>query len=371
MGILDFFEAHQSADKILQAFSGALCSVNRIISTGKNNGNKNILVLSLHRLGDTVFTIPTIKFLHEKFGADLVIACFPESAEIYKLVFDDLNFIFIDKRELKFGGRIASGELRNKIKGQKPKAVFDLTGTIYSASLLIGLQTENIYGVPQKYFRNLYTYYTEQRTEPHLIDLYFDVVRLIAPEADVALYRGYEAKVETQGRILINPFAGWKAKEWNPEKVLKLAESLSLEYDVALIYEKNNPGGSFFEKFRKNGGSIIETNSFGELIEAIKKSIFLIGSDSGPLYIANMLGISTFTIYSSSNPSYSLPYGNNNRYIAKRLECSPKPGKQFCYTKGGLQGCPSFECMNQLVFEEVYTKVKEFLKELNIKPKNH
>ena len=94
----------------------------------------------------------------------------------------------------------------------------------------------------------------------------------------------------------------------------------------------------------------------------------LISNDSGPIYIANILNKPTFTIYGPTNPEFSLPYGKYHRMIQKKINCTPEPGKQYCYTKAGLY-CPAYECMNQLRFEEVKDSVLKFISEIGIKTK--
>jgi hypothetical protein len=51
----------------------------------KNTENGKVLIISLHKLGDTIFTLPSIKLLNEKYSTERIkILCFPESKTIYK-----------------------------------------------------------------------------------------------------------------------------------------------------------------------------------------------------------------------------------------------------------------------------------------------
>ena len=94
----------------------------------------------------------------------------------------------------------------------------------------------------------------------------------------------------------------------------------------------------------------------------------IISNDSGPLYLANLLGKPTFTIYGPTNPEYSIPFGKNHDYIQKKIECSPEKNKQYCFTNAGRKGCPSFECMNKLTIDEVLKKLNEFLSRIEMYP---
>lgn len=369
MGILDYFEKHPFLDRLLAFIIGAICRFNRLMFSGHNQENDKVIIVSLHRLGDTVFTIPAVKALYKIHGNKITIVCFADAAEIYKLAFSDIEYLILQKNDFTHGGRIASPEARNKIAVLKPNTIYDITGAIFSVTLLSGIKYFKLYGVTTNYFKNFYTKYVIQRTTPHLIDLYFDIVSLVDPSADVKDYREFETKPVTGGVILIHPFAGWKAKEWNIEKVTALLLELDKEYDTALICASGQLDKSSLDFISENRLKLIETSSIGDLIENIKKCSLFVGSDSGPLYIAALLGKPTFCIYSSTNPKFSFQFGPNYRYVVKQLECSPLPDKQYCRANGGVWGCPSFECMNRLEYDEVKEKIKLFIKELKIEQK--
>ena len=121
------------------------------------------------------------------------------------------------------------------------------------------------------------------------------------------------------------------------------------------------------EQFVDRNIPVIQTTSIEELINKIKACSVFISNDSGPLYIANLLGKPTFTIYGPTNPDYSLPFGKFHKFVQKKISCSPN-GTQYCYLQAGLN-CPSYECMIQLSVEEVKVSVHEFLSDLGFKSK--
>jgi len=368
--MLDKLAKFPLLEKTTEKSVDALCRLLRKMYVGKNEGNKNILVVSMHRLGDTVFTIPSLRLLVEKYGNDVIVACFSECVSIYKLEFSNLRYIRVSGNDLKLKGRIASFDIRQKVKAVKPKIIFDITAAINSVTLIAGIRVESLYGISVKYFKNLYNYSVAERTLPHLIDRYFDAVRVAFPEASVEMYREFPVKIQEKGKILIHPFAGWKAKEWGEERFLKLTEELSRDYDVAMIAEKGKLKPESIEYLRGKKLELYETGNLDELIETIKKSIFYIGNDSGPLYIAALLGIPTFAIYSSSNPVYSLPYAPNHSYIIKKLDCSAKENEKICSARGGESGCDFYRCVSELEYAEVYKKIADVIKRLKFVKKN-
>ena len=128
------------------------------------------------------------------------------------------------------------------------------------------------------------------------------------------------------------------------------------------------PSGSLEEDTKSELSELdinfIETSSVDELIANIKHASLFIGNDSGPTYIASMLGVPTFTIYGPSNPEFHLPIGKYNEFVQLNLKCSPKTNEKLCFTNGGRNGCPSFECMKTLSVEEVRTKLNSFMNKI-------
>jgi ADP-heptose:LPS heptosyltransferase len=331
----------------------------------KNNSDR-VIIISLHRLGDTVFTIPAVKEIFKKYkNAKKVILCYHESKEIYKLVFNE-EIKILEKHDLMFGNRIAGSEARKKLRRLSPEIIFDLTGTITSATLIFNSNAKEIIGMNERIFKNIYSSCIGRRKIPHLIDTYLDVAELVSSferTNDVYQFAVSYGKIE---KILIHPFSVHKAKEWNISKFICLAEKLSKNFFVELISPANFLPLDIKEDAVQKGIPISITKTIAELITQIKKCSIFISNDTGPLYIANLLGKPTFTIYGPTNPEFSLPFGEYHNYIQKKIKCSPEPGHQYCFTLAGTY-CPAYECMNQLSVEEVYNQMQKFLDKLNPK----
>ena len=73
---------------------------------------------------------------------------------------------------------------RKLLESLKPELIFDLTGTITSASLIVSSKAKKIIGHNSKYYRAVYDHFTPIRNTPHLIDRYLDVVKLSIPIDD-------------------------------------------------------------------------------------------------------------------------------------------------------------------------------------------
>ena len=333
----------------------------RIICKAIAYKSGNIVVISLSKLGDTVFTIPAIKEIQKFYKRRLIIFCYSESVPIYNLRLVNVDFCTIEHKYFFFNRRIANSKVRKKLKSLRPEILFDLSGMMTSASVIFNSRAKKITGMNREQFKTIYDKYVPVRTKPHLTDTYLDVVAAVIPNIKREQIKIFPAEINKEGKILIHPFGGWEAKEWNLNKFVELAIRLKGEYEVCLISPEKKNLGDIITLLEKEKISVIQTRTVQELIREVEQCSVFIGNDSGPLYIAGLLGKPTFTIYGPTNSDFSHPFGEHHGYINKAIKCSPQSGKQYCFTNGGRFGCPAFQCMNLLQFDEVFSNVLQFV----------
>lgn len=330
--------------------------------------NEVIAIISFHKLGDTVFTIPAIREILRNFSDNkFIIFCFPESEPIYNRAFPEIETEIIDHNEFRFEERVARRSGRIKIRKYKPHIIYDLTGSIQSASLIFNIRAKKIIGINKEYFRQIYDVYAPIRNTPHIIDIYLDAIKGNIQIGNTESIKTFPIKSDkNNGRLLFHPLAGWASKQWGIDNFFELILQLS-EYDRTLIIAESDYNGSIINILAENGVKIVESKTIERLMEIIESHSVFIGNDSGPAHIASYLGIPTFIIYGPTNPIFSVPYGKYHESIQKNIWCTPKGNDQFCYTDGGKRGCASFECMKQLTVAEVKDKLLDFLNKIEIK----
>ena len=361
--IIKKLEKNKIFDLIFEFLSSTLLSLIR--NCTRKNLSGNIIIISLHKLGDSVFTIPAIMQIFEHFSnQNVYVLTFSENKNIYNTVLKEEYIIPLEEDGFFLGGRIASKNAIDILKNLQPNIIFDLTGNITSASLIAASKAKEIVGMNTKYCKTIYDVFIPIKNKPHLIDRYLDAVKVYLPLDESKIIKEFPIKFETEGKILIHPFAGWKAKEWNLNKFIELSDLLNEEYEVEIVSPENLIPEDIIHDIRDHQMPLSFTTSINDLVNKIKECSVFISNDSGPLYIANLLGKATFTIYGQTNPEFSLPFGKYHRYIQKKLTCSPN-GTQYCFTHAGLY-CPSNECMHQLSVNSVKIGVISFLKEIGI-----
>jgi ADP-heptose:LPS heptosyltransferase len=327
----------------------------------KRKKSNIIVIIALHRLGDSVFTLPAISNIIEFHKTNIYLICFTEIKSIYSLVFNSINFVEINHQDFFYNYRIAKSRTRRILKKLQAQTIYDMTGDVSSASLIFTDRASQIIGINEPYYRNLYTKFKCIRNRPHLVDNYLDGIRDIIP------IKKFIPEVRKQSnknfQIIIHPFASSKSKQWGLWKFIELARVLRQQYECTFVSLPGAIPNDVKEEILKHDIIIIETKSTAELIEVIKNGSLLIGNDSGAIQIADLLGIPTFTLYGPTNPEYHTPKYCNNQFVVRQLSCSPKTDDKWCFTHGGVF-CPSNECMIGLSFNEVKNDVLSMINNL-------
>lgn len=356
--ITSFIYRSRYLENIFSFFTNNILYLLRIFRFSRKGG-EGILVVSLHLLGDSVYTIPAIKHLRRDFPNETIhVLCYPTGEKLYKLFFSNIIIHTVTKGEFIFG-RFAKHSVRKAIRVINPRVIIDMTGAITSASSIF-LSGAKLTGMNLQYYRKIYDDFTPLRTTPHLMEMYMDPIRnILKNPVDNALYE-FESNINRIDKILIFPFAGWKAKEWSFENFIEIGKWLRQKYIVEFVAEPNQLLPKMRDELDSNGFKINYSSSLEYLFELINGCSLFISNDSGPVHIAQSMGRAVFIIYGPSNPKYSIPFGNNFSYVRKLIDCSPT-NQQFCNTSAGRR-CPTIECMRDLSVEKVKEELQIFLK---------
>lgn len=323
---------------------------------------ESTVLIAFHRLGDCVFTLPALKVVLKN-ANKLVLFCFDDCISIYETQLSNVKIVGFDKRLDFHFGKISKSKIIKKLCEFNPEIIIDLTASIQSASLIIFSNANEVIGTNNLIYRHLYTKYCVKRTIPHLMDLYLDIIKLKYSVINEEELKTFGTKSLINNKVLILPTAGWPAKQWGLNNFIKLAEKLNNNYECIFIFPPNYLVNDVEEYLIENKVEYIITNSTKDLIETIKSGYLFIGNDSGPTHIASMLGLKTFSIYGPTNPIFHIPYGKSHSFFYKKINCSADVQNKMCFTNGGLEGCPSYECMKAIKIDDVFNEVLKLLDE--------
>jgi len=121
---------------------------------------------------------------------------------------------------------------------------------------------------------------------------------------------------------LLNPGAGWGAKQWPPVRYGYVAKRLAEDDLKSLI--NFGPGEESLVRAVESasGGSAKGIPcSLTELIALTRRARLFIGGDTGPMHLAAALGIPVVAIFGPTNPARNGPFGTCS--IVLRSPSSP------------------------------------------------
>ena len=227
-----------------------------------------------------------------------------------------------------------------EIRDQKYDFAVDFQGAIKSALLARLAGTKSVMGIDEPRESPARLFYSQrvQAKGPHVIEQYCSLAEEVleplncrtSPDRtaeggcpsrrvanslelpfDEAAGRAIYERVNNRNApiVLVNPGAGWRAKEWPPERYGEVSRELAKEGATVLV--NYGPGE---EQLASNvqdssaGAAQPITCSIGELIAIARRASLFIGGDTGPLHLAAALGVPVVAIFGPTDPERNGPY---------------------------------------------------------------
>jgi heptosyltransferase-1 len=147
-------------------------------------------------------------------------------------------------------------------------------------------------------------------------------LKLLAPKLpkDPSAEAWAEAEIKRLGiasYVIVNPGAGWGAKQWPPERFGDVAKALARHNLKTLV--NAGPGEEALAEAvvqASGGNAFVVQCSVGQLIALTRRTRLMIGGDTGPLHLAAALGIPVIGLYGPTDPVRTGPFGT--RAVALR-----------------------------------------------------
>jgi heptosyltransferase-1 len=112
------------------------------------------------------------------------------------------------------------------------------------------------------------------------------------------------------GFAVLNPGAGWGAKQWPPERYGMVAQELAKEGVQSLInYGPGEEELAVAVESASAGAARKISCSVAELIALTRHARLFIGGDTGPLHLAAALKVPVVAIFGPTNPARNGPFG--------------------------------------------------------------
>lgn len=333
---------------------------------------KNILIIKISAIGDTILAIPSIRALRKKFP----------KAKIYSLVGKEskqilqrcpyLNGLMVYDRKSKDAGLKGLWNMGKELRKYNFDIVVDLQNNRASHMLSFLSASANRYGYDNKKFSFLINHKVKQVSigvSP--VEHQFRTLELLGiTEKDVALELWPSSEDEQEIEKLLSTYwlnekerivginlcasQRWLTKCWPIENFAKLSDKLAKE-NLRVIITGSKQEADSAKKLQELASSkliiLSGKTTLMQLAALIKRCSVFITADSAPLHIAAAVGTPIVAMFGPTSPVRHMPPVKNSVVIKKDLDCSP------CYRPN----CKNMKCMLDISVDEVLEAVKKLI----------
>ena len=225
--------------------------------------------------------------------------------------------------------------IRRELKKFRYDVCIDLQGSIRSAVISRWSHAPRVIGPKDPRESVARRFYKEciQTLSAHVIEQAMELAGAIAGEklsyTQASLPRDEYAESwceqflcnETSGPIvLMNPGAGWGAKQWPAERYGEVAKALAAKGYCVVVNTGPSEENLAREVVRASGRSALMAEcNVSQLISLTRRSALMVAGDTGPLHLACALGKPVVGIFGPTDPARNGPYGSENRVLRSPL----------------------------------------------------
>jgi heptosyltransferase-1 len=214
------------------------------------------------------------------------------------------------------------------LRAARYEIALDLQGAVRSSLLARWSGASVIYGAAQPRENLASMFYTRQIIAggEHVVEQNLSLSEAVAQQTlkipkidlphDDASEQECDRRLKAQGTpdfALLNPGAGWGAKQWPAERYGEVATRLA-ENDLRSLINVG-PGeedlGHAVES-ASGGRAEIFTGSLTQLIALTRRARVFIGGDTGPMHLAVALGVPVVGMFGPTDPARNGPFGSGS-----------------------------------------------------------
>jgi heptosyltransferase-1 len=219
-------------------------------------------------------------------------------------------------------------ELKRTLRMAKYDAAIDFQGALKSAVIARWSKASAIYGFSaprEKLARRFYSHKV-QIAGTHIVEQNLSLAESLAQQKlkmPAALLPRDEAAEQKMRQwldehkisrfALLNPGAGWGAKQWPTERYGQVAKQLAADGWSCLI--NFGPREETLAKIvqQESGGTAHPVNcSITDLIALTRHALLFVGGDTGPMHLAAALGVPVVAIFGPTDPARNGPFATRN-----------------------------------------------------------
>jgi heptosyltransferase-1 len=223
------------------------------------------------------------------------------------------------------GNRKQIKNVFGEIRAQKYAVVADFQGAIKSALVARFAGAGKIAGMaaPREAPAKLFYKRRIATKGAHVIEKYCSLaeaiagqsLQVIAPEfpRDDQAEAVIAKKFGGSQIIILNPGAGWPAKQWPARRYGEVAKALSRDGLIPVInYGPGEEALAREAEAASDGTAVAFSGSIAELIALTRCARLFIGGDTGPLHLAAAMKVPVVALFGPTDPARNGPYGTRS-----------------------------------------------------------
>jgi len=228
--------------------------------------------------------------------------------------------------------RIAAG--LSDLRAVHYDVALDLQGAMRSAILARWSHAPTVYGASQPRENPASLWYTRKVIThgKHVVEQYSELAAALIGRAvsipsavlpcDLVAQETVEKRLGISDFVILNPGAGWGAKQWPAERYGEAARALA-QRGIRSIINFGPREEELAQRAACASGGSAEAMSFSvsELIALTRRARLFIGGDTGPMHLAAALRIPVLALFGPTDPARTGPFATRN--IVLRSPKSP------------------------------------------------
>ncbi len=326
-----------------------------------------ILLIRLSSLGDIVLTTPAIRAVRAHFpNAYIAMLVAKQSADVL-LQNPHLNEIIQFNRSAKDKDTGEMLRIIRILRQRRFALTFDFQRKFRTELLMYFSGANERVGKGR-----LCTIRVPKQGKQHATEDYFDLLHaagivaenreleifLSKSERTDACYVFEEADVsEMQLKVGLFPGAGWKLREWMPDRFASIGDKLVEKFDAQVIIFGGPKEGELVRSvtnlMQHPAIPFAGNLQIRQLAACIEKCDLFLTNDTGPMHIAAAVRTPTVALFGPGDHVRFQPLGESNTVIRHDVPCSPC--KQF------TEKCKDNICMKQITVDEVWDSICQIL----------
>ena len=332
---------------------------------------KNILLIRLSSLGDVVLTTPAIRAVRAHFpDAYIAMLVAKQSADVLREN-PHLNEIITYDRLAKDKDTGEMLRVIRHLRERKFTMAIDLQRKFRTELLMYFSGAAERVGQGR-----LCTVRLQEQGNKHATAHYFDLLHAVGiPAVDqrLELFLAESERIDAAKRfntagvsemalnIGLFPGAGWKLREWMPERFAAIGDRLVAQFNANVLVF----GGSKETKLVQTVVDLMDAPAIPfagnlqirQLAACIEQCDLFLTNDTGPMHIAAAVGTPTVSLFGPGNHIRFQPLGTLHQTIRHDVPCSPC--KQF------TNKCKDNICMKGIAVDEVWQSISRALGKLS------